>query len=237
MAGAGSRFAKAGYALPKPLIDVAGSPMIEWVVNNLRPSGPCRFVFLAQRSHIEEYELSERLSALAENVVVVPIDGMTEGAAQTLLFARDVISHEDPVLIANSDQYVDADIDDFLAEATQHDGLIMTMTADDPKWSFVTLNEQHQVLSVVEKVVVSNEATVGIYYFARWGDFVSGADAMISDGETSAGEYYVAPVYNRLIAHEQNIGIFNIGSERDGMYGLGIPEDLEWFLTNRVANS
>jgi hypothetical protein len=106
----------------------------------------------------------------------------------------------------------------------------MTMTADDPKWSFVALDERNLVTKVVEKVVISDEATVGIYAFARGGDFIRAAKAMIAADERVNGEFYVAPVYNQLIAEGARIGIDNVGSEGDGMYGLGIPADYEGFL-------
>ena len=114
------------------------------------------------------------------------------------------------------------------------DGLIMTMTADNPKWSYVKLHDA-RVTEVVEKVVVSDQATVGIYNFARGSDFVAGADRMIAAGRMANGEYYVAPVYNELIDDAAEILTFNVGADGDGMYGLGIPADLEAFLTDPAS--
>lgn len=142
-------------------------------------------------------------------------------------------------MIANSDQYVDVDIDAYLEEMNlqQLDGLIMTMTADDPKWSFVGLDAARLVTNVVEKQVISNEATVGIYNFRRGGDFLRAADSMIEKKLLVNNEYYVAPVYNELIAEGARIGISNVGSEAAGMYGLGIPKDLELFLSLPVCGA
>lgn len=233
MAGAGSRFATAGYTLPKPLIDVHGRPMIEVVVDNLRPTRPHRFIFLAQKTHITEYDLIPALTSIGgKQTVVVPVDGLTEGAASTVLLAKDTFDTESPLLIANSDQYIDFDIDDFLDACPSEalSGCIMTMRADDPKWSFVALDDAGHVTRVVEKEVISNEATVGIYHYARGKDFVSAASHMITDNERVNGEFYVAPAYNRMIASGGKISIYNVGAERDGMYGLGIPDDLQYFL-------
>ncbi|MFC5430230.1 glycosyltransferase family 2 protein [Paraburkholderia denitrificans] len=237
MAGAGSRFANAGYLDPKPLIQVRGVPMIAVVINNLKPSCEHRFIFVCQRSHIERFRLAEKLSAWAPGCEIVGLDGITQGAACTVLAAREHISEKDSLTIANSDQYVDIDIDDYLVEMERQnlDGLIMTMTADDPKWSFVGLSDEHLVNNVVEKQVISNEATVGIYNFRRGGDFLRAADAMIRKELLVNGEYYVAPVYNEMIAECASIGISNVGREGAGMYGLGIPADLERFLTLPVC--
>jgi hypothetical protein len=119
--------------------------------------------------------------------------------------------------------------------ALKLDGLIMTMWADDPKWSFVRIDEQGHVTEVVEKKVISNEATVGIYNFRRGADFVAAAEKMIEKGARVNGEFYVAPVYNELISRGEAIGYFNIGKVGDGMYGLGVPEDLNLFISSPVS--
>ena len=230
MAGAGSRFAVAGFADPKPLIPIHGVPMIRLVIENLRPAGvDHRFIFIVRSEHVERYRLTEQLAEWAPGSVVIPLDALTDGAARTVLAARSVIDCEDPLMIANSDQYVEVDIDDYLAHASDVDGLIMTMTADDPKWSFARLDEQNNVVEVVEKTVVSNQATVGIYNFARGSDFVWAADEMIRQKKQTNGEYYVAPAYNELVARGQVVRTYSIGTEADGMYGLGIPSDLALF--------
>ena len=111
----------------------------------------------------------------------------------------------------------------------------MTMKADDPKWSFVGLNGQRLVTRVVEKEVISNEATVGIYNFRRGSDFVRAAEQMIARNLRVNNEFYVAPVYNELIEEGARIAIYNVGREGAGMYGLGIPGDLEQFLADPIS--
>lgn len=232
MAGAGSRFAKNGYKDPKPLIPVHGVPMIKLVIDNLRPTAQHRFIFICQNAHIAAYGLKEKLANWAPGSIVIGIDGVTDGAACTVLTAKQYIDNGDALMIANSDQYVDVDINSYLAHMAQRglDGMIMTMEADDPKWSFVGLDEAGGVNRVVEKEVISSEATVGIYNFARGRDFVSAAEAMIAADQRVNGEFYVAPVYNRQLKVGGKVGIYNIGKDRKGMYGLGIPADLEDFL-------
>jgi dTDP-glucose pyrophosphorylase len=140
-------------------------------------------------------------------------------------------------MIANSDQYVDASIDDYLdvIETEDADGLIMTMWADHPKWSYLRLNDDRVVLEVVEKEVVSNVATVGVYNFRRGCDFVRAADAMVAADMRVDGEFYVAPVYNQLIAEGARIAWHSVGRVEDGMYGLGTPTDLGAFLASGLT--
>lgn len=237
MAGRGSRFADAGYTLPKPLIPVQGRPMTEVVINNLRPSEAHRFIFLCLKEHIERYGIDQRLREWSPGCEVLTVDQVTQGAACTVLLARELIDNDQPLMIANCDQWVDVRMDDYLAamENNGTDGLIMTMWADHPKWSYVRFDEKGKVCEVVEKQVVSNEATVGIYNYRRGADFVAAADSMIAKDLRVNGEFYVAPAYNEMIALGKKIGIFNIGAELDGMYGLGIPTDLTTFESLPVA--
>lgn len=232
MAGAGSRFQKAGHTLPKPLIPVNGVPMIRVVIENLKPSTPHRFIFICQKTHVAEYDLHPKLSAWAPGSEVVTVEGLTEGAACTVLVAENLINSDEPLMIANSDQYVDVNIDSYLRVIDEQnlDGLIMTMKANDPKWSFVGTHSG-LVTRVVEKEVISDEATVGIYNYRNGRKFVEAARDMILKNLRVNNEFYVAPTYNQLIAHGSRIGIYNVGKEAEGMYGLGIPKDLELFLT------
>jgi NDP-sugar pyrophosphorylase family protein len=237
MAGRGQRFADAGYTLPKPLIPVHGVPMIQLVIANLAPRVAHRFHFLIQREHAERHQLDASLKRWAPGCTVTFVDEVTQGAACTVLLARSSIDNQDALMIANCDQYVDASIDDYLASMKEAPGLIMTMWADDPKWSFARLDAGGRVTEVVEKVVVSNEATVGIYNFRRGADFVRAAESMIDQDLRVNGEFYVAPTYNQLISEGLHPAIFNIGRVGAGMYGLGIPTDLAAFVADPVSTT
>ena len=237
MAGRGSRFANEGYTLPKPLIPVHGKPMIQCVVENLAPMCEHRFIFVCQSQHVKAYHLNELLNDIAPNCEIIETDGVTEGAACSVMLAKDLIDNDDQLMIANSDQWIDIDIDDYIEYMNGNNlaGLIMTMKADDPKWSFVGFDLNGRVNKVIEKEVISNEATVGIYNFRKGSDFCYAVREMINQELRVNGEYYVAPAYNILLEKGANIDIFNIGEESKGMYGLGIPSDLESFLTNPVS--
>lgn len=237
MAGRGSRFADAGFALPKPLIPVCGVPMIRLVIENIRPARPHRFIFLCLDEHLDRHGLDEKLRTWAPGCEIVRVAQVTEGAACTALLARAHIDVSSPLMIANCDQWVDVDIEAYLRDmdARNLDGLIMTMWADHPKWSYVRFGPAGEVVELVEKQVVSNEATVGIYNYRRGADFVWAAERMIERGFRVNNEFYVAPAYNEMIGRGQRLGVHNVGREAAGMYGLGIPEDLAKFEGLAVA--
>lgn len=235
MAGRGSRFANAGYTLPKPLIPVHGTAMIDLVVANLTPRRQHRFVFLVLAEHLDAHGLHEHLQGLAPGSVVLPVREVTEGAACTVLLAEAHIG-DGPLMIANTDQWVDVDIEEYLAAGDGTDGFMMTMSASDPKWSYAEYDASRRVTRVVEKEVVSDEATVGIYNFRSGRQFVDAAKDMIAADLRVNGEFYVAPVYNTLIDAGAEIRMHNIGAEMSGMYGLGIPADLDAFSALPVSH-
>lgn len=237
IAGRGKRFADAGYSNPKPLIPVHGIPMIEVVVQNVRPQQPHHFTFVALQEHLDHTQMLPTLQRIAPGCTVVPVSQVTEGAACTVLLAREVIDNDDALMIVNSDQYVDVDIDDYLAEMEreQADGLIMTFWADHPKWSYVRLDAERRVTEVIEKVVVSNDATVGIYNFRRGRNFVRGVERMVALDMRVNNEFYVAPVYNQVIAEGTKVVTYNIDTKGNGMYGLGVPDDLQTFLSADIS--
>lgn len=234
MAGRGSRFSNAGYKMPKPLIDVHGHYMIEYVTKNLTPQIEHRFIYICQEEHLEKYQLEKYLRQIAPNCVVVTVDHITEGAACTVLLAEGYINSNDPLMIANSDQYIDTDINHYLRQMNNYDGLIMTMPANDPKWSFVKVDEKNLVSMVREKEVISNEATVGVYNYKHGKDFVKYAHLMIEKNIRVNNEFYVAPVYNEMIDAGMKITYFDVGEK---MYGLGTPEDLSEFLKTELSKT
>jgi NDP-sugar pyrophosphorylase family protein len=237
MAGRGKRFADAGYSIPKPLIPIHGKPMTQVVLENLRPTQKHQFIFIIQREHASEFGFDKYLTGWAPGSKIIFVDQVTEGAACTVLLARELINNDSPLMIANCDQWVDIKIDDYLKtmESEKGDGLIMTMWADHPKWSYVRFDANGDVQELVEKEVVSNEATVGIYNFRKGSDFTRSAEAMIAKNFRVNGEFYVAPAYNEMISEGVKIAIHNVGKEYAGMYGLGTPQDLEWFIENKIS--
>ncbi len=238
MAGLGCRFQTQGFDLPKPLIPIHGVPMIRAIIANVQPLIPHQFYFLCLREHIINHRIDKKLLKWIPSGVVIEVAEVTEGAACTVLLAKKYIDNDSPLMIANSDQWVRADINSYLKtmETKRSDGLIMTMRADDLKWSYVRFNQDGDVVELVEKRVVSNEATVGIYNFRRGSDFVQAAEQMIEKDLRVNSEFYVAPVYNELLATGSKIIVYNVGEEYNGMHGLGIPSDLEIFIQSPVSN-
>jgi beta-phosphoglucomutase-like phosphatase (HAD superfamily)/dTDP-glucose pyrophosphorylase len=231
MAGNGSRFFNAGYKDPKPLIDVDGKPMIQRVVENIGIPG--KYIFIVQAEHYEKYSLELALTKLVPGCKIIQIDGVTDGAARTALLAKEHIDNSKPLIIANSDQILDWDSSEFMSQLLELgcDGNMALFLANENKWSYAKI-QNNRIIGVAEKVVISNNASTGIYGWAKGSDYVKYAEQMIDKNIRVNNEFYICPVYNEAIQDNKRILPMFV----DTMYGLGTPEDLEKFLTQAANN-
>ena len=228
MAGEGSRFRDAGFTFPKPLIDVNSKPMIQMVIENLNINA--NFIFIIRKEHQEQYNIKSVLKVLKPGCKIVEVDELTEGAACTVLLAREHIDNSKPLLLANSDQYIEWNSSKTMYNfiSKDIDAGILTFDAVHPKWSYAKVDENNIVTEVAEKKVISNHATVGIYYWKKGSDFVKYADQMIKKNIRVNNEFYVCPVFNEAIIDKKIIKIETVKK----MWGLGTPEDLNYFVQN-----
>jgi HAD superfamily hydrolase (TIGR01509 family) len=232
MAGLGSRFAQEGYLLPKPLIDVQGVPMIQRVVENLNIDA--QYIFIVRQEHLEKYDVKTLLERISPGCIIVPTDGLTEGAACSVLLAAHAIDNDTNLLIANSDQFLEWDSNAFLYESMNVDGSISTFEQTDPndkKWSYAAVGPNGLVERVAEKEVISTHANTGIYFWSKGSDFVKYSNQMIAKNIRINNEFYIAPVYNEAISDGKRIKIQNCKK----MWGLGVPADLLKFLKDYVV--
>lgn len=228
MAGAGQRFVNAGYVFPKPLIEIRNKPMIQWVIESLNINA--NYIFIIQKEHQKKYNIKSVLNILKPNCKIVELDGITEGAACTTLLAKKYINNSNPLIIANSDQFIKWNSSEALYDFNSKnlDGAILTFEAIHPKWSYAKCDENGYVIEVAEKKVISKNATVGVYYWKHGSDYVNSAENMIKKNIRVNNEFYVCPVYNEFIKKNKKIKIHNI----DEMWGMGTPEDLQNFIQN-----
>lgn len=226
MAGAGSRFEKAGYSFPKPLIEVEGKPMIQQVVENL-DMPDANFIFICQKEHYDRYALKYLLNLIAPRCEIYLVDELTEGAAVTTLLAKDSINNNEPLLISNCDQILEWGIHPKqIIDSNMQVGYIYVFEATHPKWSFVRTDHYGKILEVAEKKPISRQANCGVFVWPSGAQYVKYAEQMIEKNIRVNGEFYVAPVFNEAIADNM---VFQTQTVRK-MWGIGTPEDLETYL-------
>ena len=228
MAGRGSRFTEQGYTDSKPFIDVNGKPMIQRVIENLgiEFDKNYMFVLVCLQEDFDKYDFHQFKDIIGhDSYDVVILDDVTEGAAQTILQAKDLINDDTPLLTLNTDQMIEYDTD-MWKSFERFDGGIPCFWGDSEDWSYARCGQDGYVEEVAEKKVISNDATAGYYYWSKGSDFVKYAEQMIEDNSRTNGEFYVAPVYNWAIKDGKKIAIYMV----DKVYELGTPEYLEKYI-------
>lgn len=226
IAGRGSKFIAAGYKKPKPLIEVKGKPMIKWATDALSFLQLDKStIFIVLKDHVDQFSIDERLREFYGGAITVLVsEQVTEGAACTVLLARDLINNDEELIIYNGDQYFEDSIEKSIRVKDENvRGVIPVFRATHSRWSFVLVDNKGYAVRTAEKEPISNFATVGLYYFKQGRDFVWAAEEMIRKNIRVQGEFYVCPVYNELIARGDKI----IAPEVKKMWPLGEPEDLE----------
>jgi dTDP-glucose pyrophosphorylase len=229
MAGDSSRFAAAGYDIPKFLIDIDGMPMIQRAMITMGIGA--RYIYVVKAEDNKKYNLSEILPPFtsALEVVVIEVDEPTDGPAATALVAKEYINNDDFLVVCNSDQIVEWTPNYFLQDAGEGrnlDGSIPVFYGEGDSWSYATTGDYGFVTEVAEKNPISSDATAGIYYWRHGSDFVKYAEQMIEKDIRVNGEFYVGPVYNEAILDGKHIGIYRL----DKMVPLGTPEELNLYL-------
>lgn len=230
MAGAGSRFKAEGIDVPKPLIRAGATTMIKVAVDTLDIPG--RYIFVVQRQHLLDYPWMEaHLKSLADEVDIVELDGLTEGAACSLLAAKDLINNDEPLISINCDQVLYWNSKKFIKaiQDEPHVSWILTYNHNHNKHSFVALDNDGYVVEAAEKVAISNIATVGLYHWAKGSLFVKGAEAMIANNERHNGEFYLAPIYNYTTL-DCRVKPYHITPQE--FLPIGTPEDLRTYITS-----
>jgi NDP-sugar pyrophosphorylase family protein len=233
--GRGQRFVDAGFSFPKPIIECPlphmpgkTGPMLEMVVGNLNLKG--NYIFTILKEHYEKYSLKYLLSIITRpnSCEIIVVDSVTEGAACSALLAKNLINNDTPLIMVNSDQYIDFDSSHMLKFIKENngDGCIQTFYGLHCKWSFSKVEEETGLITeVAEKKPISTCANTGLYYWKHGKCFVESAEEMIAKNDRTLNEFYVAPTYNYLIKQNKRILNYPVAS----MFGTGVPEDLARF--------
>ena len=230
MAGRGQRFVDAGYTDPKPLIDVLGRPMYSWATDCIPLDHCSRLVFVVLAEHLDRYPLGDDIATryAAHDPQVVALDGVTDGQLCTVLEAADELDPDAPLVGYNADTTfesptIPANLPRLGGEL---DGLIGVFEAPGDHWSFARLHDDGRVVETAEKVRISPYATTGLYAFGTARRFVDEGRAMVADDDRARGEFYVAPLYNRLIAGGDVVAV----DAATSVAALGTPDELVSFL-------
>jgi len=227
MAGRGSRFTKTNEYMPKPLISIAGRPMVSWAFESLIGFPSSQIFFIALEEHEDQYGVTKTLKEIAGlDTEVLLIPDVTDGQLCTILAARDIINSDEDVLVASSDTYIRSNlINDILNKPQDCHGIISVADLPGDRWSFARTDDSNQVVEVAEKIRISDHASTGLYYFSSGKELVLIGEEIIQNGEKTRGEYYVIPIYQKFIERGWRVSI----SIAEDMWDMGTPEALDVF--------
>lgn len=235
MAGRGKRWKDAGYIFPKPLVEINNVPMIQLVLENLNLQG--NYIFICLKEHTEKYALEQLLNNLVPGCRIVYVNQVTEGAASTILLAKKYIDNDDPIIIANCDQWLNWSSSDFVnfIDKRNPDGVIVTFTSMHPKNSFVKLDEEGKIVEVAEKKPISNHANAGVFYYRSGTEFVKAIESMIMKNIRINNEFYLSPAYNELNLKEKKVYPYHVSQVKS----MGTPEEMDnsWKTSWNKSNS
>lgn len=230
MAGRGSRFADAGFTTPKPLIPVRGRPMYSWALEGLPVERAEKLIFVCLQSHLDDTSLRKDIeSRFGDKAVLVPLSDTTEGQACSVLCAKEWIDNDSPLLIFNADTFFKSDLEKTLVQVQREaNGFLGVFEAEGDEWSFARVDNRGRVVKTAEKNRISPLASTGLYHFSRGKDFVRYAEEMIEENERVNKEFYIAPVYNRMIEAGADIRVDKAAE----VWALGTPDHLAAFEAN-----
>jgi len=233
MAGAGSRFAEKGYKLPKPLIDVAGEPMIKRCLDSLGMKGQHIFIIRTYENREHYKQLRHVLEQATKEPIIIEIDQLTEGAACTCLLAKEYINNDEPLISVNCDQIMEWDASHFMNHITESDidGCVVTYDSDSIKNSYIELDENGLGVRLAEKDPISKHSLTGVHYWTKGRFFVESAESMIEQNIRINNEFYVAPTYNEMIKQGQKVTNYHISKSH--FYPVGTPDDLQKYLDTK----
>ena len=234
MAGSSDAFKEAGYLYPKNLVEIEGLPLVQQVINRLAPllCPENSIIFLVRQEENQQYHTGEVIRLLIPSAIIVEVVEPTAGAACTALLAIEHILSEEPLLITNGDQIVQADIGQIIAEFQERKlaGGILVFEAVHPRWSYVKCNAEGYVVETAEKRPISNLATAGMYYFAKGSYFVEAAMGMIKKDAHVGNVFYICPSYNEMILKQARIGIYKI--PKTAYFSLATPQSVQTYAAH-----
>lgn len=228
MGGLGSRFTQAGYQIPKYMIQAKEKTLFEWSLESLRGYEQItgQYIFVVKKQDHAQSFITEQCNKCGlDHIKIVEIADLTDGQASTAMIGIEYADMQAPVLIYNIDTYVEPYV--LCAKDIQGDGYIPCFKAPGDHWSFVKTDETGRALEVQEKKRISDNCTLGAYYFASAGLYRQTYQEYYASDREPCREKYVAPLYNWMIQNGRKVMISMVPYRK--VHVLGTPEELEVF--------
>jgi NDP-sugar pyrophosphorylase family protein len=236
MAG-NNTFNSADYFYPKPLIDVGGLPLIQYVTENLQSiEGDNKFIYIIREEEATKFHLDNTLKLLTPNCEVIILKNETKGAVCSILFCIDQIDKEEEMIVVNADQVFYEDINPSVNSFRSSDaaGGVITFDSVHPRWSYAITDENNDVIQTVEKNPVSRNAIAGFYYFKSFNLFKEAAFKSLYIEDFLDGQLYTSTLLNQLILQNLKVGSYKVSSSNyKSFYSPQKIKEFENYLANQ----
>lgn len=236
MAGLGSRFTDYGFTINKYLLPVDSilTTMIESAIVSLNaPESTC-FIFILRNPDTSLLKLlADICTRHGYDHKIVTTTTITEGPASTVYLAKEYIDNNTPLIVSNSDQILDWNFHDFIEHSSKYDGTVLTYKPDyslivgsKDKNSFVRCDQTGQPVQFTEKIVISDEALVGVHYYKKGSYFVESAEYTFENNMRAPnGEFYLSLTYQAMLHLGKSLGTYNLSVRGGTYYAVGEPID------------
>lgn len=232
MAGEGSRFRNAGWATPKPLIELKGKPLFVRAIESVKVDGaPMKYSFIVRQEHIDDYAIDKGIHEILPDAMVYSVEKTTRGAVETCLIAEEGIADDDAVVVMDCDLEFRSEaykriIEDCLKDKNATGGALVSFESDLPKYSYAEVDCKGNVTRTAEKEVISNHALCGAYFFASGKEFKEVAQKLL-DAPMEKPEFYVSLLYNYLLSNGDTVKL----APMEEYHSYGTPEELKQYMS------
>lgn len=215
LAGKDQFFPENEYHFPKSLTEFLGKTMIEHLIGNLSSINlERRYIFIINADDAKKYHLDSVLNIVTNNnCQIIKLDTSTKGAACSAMMAVDYIDNDMPLIISNPDQLFDVEFNEFLDAFKNYDAGVVTFESVHPRWSYVRVDEDNNVVETAEKRPISKHAIAGLYYYKNGKDFMKAAGKMIYKDANVNGSYYISPTMNELTLDGKKVTHYQVRNE------------------------
>ena len=233
MAGEGTRFSKAGWTTPKPLIELRGVPLFRRAIDSVAIEGvEMKYSFIVRQEHIDKQNIDKLIKEIQPDANVFSVLKTTRGAVETCLVAESAIDDEDAVVVMDcdlefrSERYNELVANALSVSADEADGgALVSFESDNPRYSYALVDDEGRVLRTAEKDPISTHALCGAYFFGSGKDFKRIAHQLLEDGTHGKAEFYVSLLYNYLLDEGKVIRLATM----EEYYSYGTPEELLFY--------
>ena len=231
IAGRGQRFVDEGFVMPKQLIMVGDTQMIDRSLECISNKNNCNFIFVLRRDHVNNFSLDKILQKrYGSDIKIIVLDEMTRGSTETCLRAESYINNDNPLVIYTLDVHFEPYFDPAKIDPAV-DGSILTFKSNNNNYSYARTSNEGFVEKTAEKEVISENAAVGVYTFKTGKSFVKYAKQMIENNLTTKNEFYICPLYNLMI--EDGLKINTVAVNK--MHLMGTPSELDFYVKHTLV--